>query len=186
MPDLELIKTALKLKSVKRSGWVYKEISNPESVADHSYGISFLALFAPLPKGVNRDSLIKMALLHDLSESNLGDPIYETGKFRNLKKYHLILNDKKKVLMDMFGKNYPTEKKLALDYLQQKTPEAKFLKELDKLESVLQALTYEKNYPPERLNEFWENAELYIKDKQLLKFFEQLRKERLTSRVNSG
>jgi len=185
MHSLELLQTALQLKSVKRSGWIYKEISTPESVADHSYGISLLALFLPLPRGVNRDRLVKMALLHDVSESIVGDPIYENGKLRNVKKYNSILKEKKKALVTLFKDDFPEQKELALEYLEQKTPEAKFLKELDKLESVLQALAYEKKHHPDQLNEFWENAELYLKDKSLLEYFQRLRKERLTNRVNS-
>lgn len=43
----------------------------PESVADHSYRAAVLAM--ALPPGLDRDRCVKMALLHDLAESMVGD-----------------------------------------------------------------------------------------------------------------
>src|SRR5436190_1274118 len=48
-------------------------VRDPESVADHSYGMALLALVAPLPAGVDRDRLIRLALVHDLAEARVGD-----------------------------------------------------------------------------------------------------------------
>ena len=79
MTIVELILKAEKLKGVKRTGWVRKGIPEAESVADHSFGVAILALLLSLPPEIDRDALIKMALLHDLGESVIGDIVCEDG-----------------------------------------------------------------------------------------------------------
>jgi putative hydrolase of HD superfamily len=181
MERLKLIQKALTLKDTKRTGWIYKEVPNSESVAEHIFGISFLALTVPLPKKINRNTLVKMALLDDIGEAIIGDQVWESGKLSNLSKYKTKEIQEKEAIITLFDKTGLDEiKALALELLQQKTPEAKFLKELDKLEMVMQALVYEKRVKPEKLNEFWENAEKYIKNPLLLQYFQELQKERVT------
>jgi len=81
------------------------------------------------------------------------------------------------VMKKVFG-NYPDGKKyikLLKEFNEQKSPEAKFLKQIDKLEMVLQALEYERaGY--KNLNEFWENAEKYLEGKELEPIFRELQK----------
>lgn len=181
MERLKLIREVLTLKDTKRTGWTYKEVPNSESVAEHLFGISFLALTVPLPKNIQRDKLVKMALVEDIGEVIIGDQVWESGKLSNVSKYQTKKVHEKNSIMTLFDKTGLDEiKALALECLQQKTPEAKFLKELDKLEMVLQALVYEKRVKPEKLNEFWENAERYIKNPVLLTYFQELQKERVT------
>ena len=61
------------LKKIKRTGWKNNKIKSPESVADHSFRVSFIAMF--LSKDLNVDALrlIQMSLIHDLAESVVGD-----------------------------------------------------------------------------------------------------------------
>jgi putative hydrolases of HD superfamily len=179
MSFTEFFKNALKLKEVKRTGWMYKDIPSPESVADHTWGISMLALTVPLPKGIDRDRLVKMALIHDLGEIEIGDVVWETGKYSNVKKRLNKHESEKKAfiqIMDNLGND--ELKKLSLEFLEQKTQTALFLRELDKLEMVFQALAYEAKVHPSSLDEFWENANKYIKDKTLKEYFEKIKSER--------
>jgi putative hydrolases of HD superfamily len=183
MQRLQFLRKVLTLKDVKRTGWTYKDIPLPESVADHMFGVAMLAFTVPLPENVNRDKLVKMALVHDIGECIIGDQVWETGKHSNDQK-HLKKNiDEKKAIKDLFSEldNHEAEE-LAIEYVDLTTPEAKFLKELDKLEMVLQALVYEQKVAPDKLNEFWENAQKYIKDKTLLSYFDELRKERFSNK----
>lgn len=71
-----LIEAIQALKNVPRTGWLYAGISMPEveSVAEHSYGVAMLSVLtaeAFVDKGEKVDlaRTLKMALLHDLSES---------------------------------------------------------------------------------------------------------------------
>ena len=80
----------IKLKEVERTGWVYKDIENPESVADHSFGVTVLAAYIDLPEYVDREKLIKMALSHDFGECEIGDIVWENGTYSNIEKNILV------------------------------------------------------------------------------------------------
>lgn len=56
----------------KRTGWLKAGVPRVESVADHSYRAALLALVLP-ESGVDRVRCMKMALVHDLAESIVGD-----------------------------------------------------------------------------------------------------------------
>ena len=169
----------MRLKELKRKGWLYKDIPGSESVADHSFGVAMLALIVPLPKGINREKLIKMALIEELGEIESGDIVWEKGAHINLKKRRKQIVSEKKTVNKIFDiVDNEKLKNLLLEYLEQKTKTARFLKELDKLEMVLQALEYEKKVHPSKLNEFWINADKYIKNKRLREYFLELKSKR--------
>jgi len=72
----EFFQKVLELKNVPRQGWKEKlEIINPESVAEHSYSTTVIAMILSDLEGLNTEKIIKMALLHDLAESIIGDII---------------------------------------------------------------------------------------------------------------
>jgi len=74
MKLLEFIRIVNKLKHIKLTGWVEREIKNPESVADHSFMVALLCILLGNRK-INREKAIKMALIHDLAEAEIGDII---------------------------------------------------------------------------------------------------------------
>lgn len=61
-----------KLKDLKRSGWIMKKVSAPESVADHSWGVALLAVLLT-PEGLDRHKCLQLAIVHDLQETIVGD-----------------------------------------------------------------------------------------------------------------
>ena len=61
-----------KLKSIKRTGWLRKNVKNPESVADHSFRVALMA-YLLCPDNLDKERMIKMALLNDLPEAVTGD-----------------------------------------------------------------------------------------------------------------
>lgn len=63
---------------------------------------------------------------------------------------------------------------LFLEYIDRSTPEGRFVSQLDKLEMVIQALEYEKEHEPEKLEEFWEYTKARLEDPELVKLFEEL------------
>ena len=65
---LELIS---RLKHIPRRGWVLNQIPEPETIAGHMYRMA-LSIFL-LPSNFDTSKLIKMALVHDLAESIVGD-----------------------------------------------------------------------------------------------------------------
>ena len=56
------------LKNTPRTGWKAKlKISNSESVADHTYMMSVMAMVLSDMKNMDTERIIKMTVLHDLS-----------------------------------------------------------------------------------------------------------------------
>jgi len=174
----DFLQYAGKLKSVKRKGWFHAGIKNPESVAEHSFGVSILAMVLSSKLHLNETKLIKMALIHDLAESVVGDKIVERGSkvvASQSKKF-----EKEKKAMEKICSNLEKGDeyyKLWIEFENQSSKEAKMLKQLDKLEMAVQALEYGKKYP-KKLNEFWINAEKHVKDKELKKILKQLKGKR--------
>ena len=71
---LDFFKTAANLKNISRQGWVDKlSIDDPESVADHSYSMAVMSMVISDIGNYDSEKILKMALLHDLAESKIGD-----------------------------------------------------------------------------------------------------------------
>ncbi len=78
----KLLLEALSLKQIPRKGWVLRGAPR-ESVAEHTYGVAFIALLlAKMEELSAKDEalLLKLALLHDLHEARLGDLVPEEKK----------------------------------------------------------------------------------------------------------
>ena len=72
----DFFQKVLELKNIPRQGWKEKlGINNPESVADHSYSTTVMSMILSDLEGLNSEKIIRMALLHDLAESVIGDII---------------------------------------------------------------------------------------------------------------
>ena len=165
----------MQLKQVKRTGWTRYPLKDVESVADHSFGIASLALTLDLPREINRDKLIQMALAHDMAESIVGDIVVERTKDLQTQ---MSVEEKAKKEQRAAEKLFENKQPLLFlfkEYEAQATSEAKILKELDKLEMVFQALQYETELgESEPLDEFWDNASKYIKTPQVKIIYDEL------------
>ena len=85
---LDFFKTAINLKKIQRKGWIDKlSIMNSESVADHSYSMAIMGMIISDLENYNSEKIIKMILLHDLAESEIGD--YTPGEIPIEKKNEL-------------------------------------------------------------------------------------------------
>lgn len=153
---LRFLKLAGRLKETARAGWGLRGIDSPESVADHSFRVGLLALV--LSRGadppLDRERCIAMALVHDLAESVVGD----------ITPYDGIAADEKqrreREAMERLAAMLGDDEVLRLweEYQAAESPEARFVKDLDKLETVLQAAEYEASRGTE-LAEFREMGE---------------------------
>ena len=141
------------LKKLPRSGWKIKVgLQNSESVAEHSYMMSVMAMILADLKTLNSEKVIKMSILHDWAESKIGDFMpdeigYE--KKSELENYAMI--EILESLPEKIQFNYQT---LWNEFLERDTPEARLVHELDKLELALQAKIYEEDVDPERVKPF--------------------------------
>ena len=64
-----------RLKTTKREGWRRFNIFHGESISDHMYRMSIMTMLAPpsLAAKINIPHCTKMALVHDMAESLVGD-----------------------------------------------------------------------------------------------------------------
>lgn len=141
-----------KLKQVKRTGWVQAGIINPESVSDHSYRVSLLAMVLSDLKGLDTEKVVKMAVLHDLAESITGDQAPNQKKVN----HQAVENRAMKELLALLPTDIRGEyAEIWLDYREESSEEAELVYAADKLEMILQACEYskERNYSP-RLGRF--------------------------------
>jgi putative hydrolase of HD superfamily len=153
---LRFLRTAGRLKETARAGWGLRGVGDPESVADHSFGVALLALV--LSRGadppLDREHCVAMALVHDLAESLVGDITPYDGISAAEK--HRRERGAMESLAAMLGDDEVL--RLWEEYGAAATPEARFVKDLDKLETVLQAAEYEASRGVE-LAEFREMGE---------------------------
>lgn len=123
------------LKELDRAGWVRVGIEHPESVAAHSWGVALLVLLR-CPPELDRERLLVMAVLHDLAEVRVGDLTPYDGVPPEEK------HRRERVVMADLLASRPDLLAVWTEAEQLHTPEARFLKELDRLDLGLQAHRY--------------------------------------------
>ncbi len=169
----DFFKIAANLKDTPRQGWIDKAgISHPESVAEHVFLTSLMAMTFGDYLKINSEKMMKLALLHDLSESITGDLTPE-----QISKDEKI-NLENKTMSEILN-NLPEEIKnnyleLWHDYIDNKSIEAKILHEIDKLEMALQAVLYSKKFTDKSFIVFLETAKNSIENPELKKIFNSL------------
>jgi putative hydrolase of HD superfamily len=153
----------LQLKCVKRSGWASKvKISNPESVADHTYSMCAMSMVLSDMLGLDTERIMKMVLLHDLVESVTGDYLpQEISKKQKRKEEDKVM---KSILCNIPSNVRSHYKKIWKEYILNKTEIAHFVHRTDKLEMALQAKRYAKEYTKDNghsndsFNQFFDSA----------------------------
>ncbi|MGY5144152.1 MAG: HD domain-containing protein [Candidatus Nitrosopumilus sp. bin_32a] len=171
---LDFFKTAANLKKIQRKGWMDKlSISNPESVADHSYSMAIIGMIISDLENYNFEKIIKMILLHDLAESEIGD--YTPGQIPVEKKNELENNAFLKIL-----ENLPDSIKFQYlniwkEYQENNSQESQIVHQLDRLEMALQAKIYQTDgHSKEKLKPFFESAEKEITNPKLKELFRDI------------
>ncbi|EOD43507.1 putative hd family protein [Neofusicoccum parvum UCRNP2] len=139
-----------RLKTTKREGWRRFGIVHGESISDHMYRMSILTMLAPpsLSSRVNIPHCTKMALIHDMAESLVGDitpvdPISKEEKSRRESETMDYLC--KRLLGNVGGGLSGAEiRKVWQEYEDNETLEAKYVHDIDKMELLLQMMEYER------------------------------------------
>jgi putative hydrolase of HD superfamily len=152
------IESVLRLKSVKRSGWVSKAlISSPESVSDHTYAMCAIGMILSDMLGLDTERVTKMIIIHDLSESIIGD--YMPGEIARKRKRIEERNAMTSILNQMPVAIRSNYRRIWEEYQANKTQVAKFVHKLDKLEMAMQAIQYiNEGYPKKSLIKFLNSA----------------------------
>lgn len=190
-----------KLKRMPRRGWVINQIKNPESIAEHIFRAAVMTWILGERKGLNREKLLKMILIHDLCEVYAGDVTpYDSilprtkkkltelmktwPRFSSTKKKRLATKKYKKewrALVKLTAKLSPKLRKeirnLWLDFRKGLTKEGRFAYQADRVENFLQALEYWEKYrkPPQK--PWWLWAREFFDDPLLLEFIKEMDKK---------
>ena len=175
-----------KLKQTKRTGWTeYEEItSQVESVADHSFRIALMAFVFGLQQEEEKEEkvldvqkLVTMALVHDIAESIVGDITPHCGISKEEKNTLEVeaMRELKETLGDVAGETIET---LWLEYENGSSREARVVKELDKLEMLLQASEYENEYKDVDLTEFYSSCDGSFKTENGKRWVEEILRRR--------
>ena len=152
-----------RLKSTPRIGWLLRGVRDVESVAAHSFGVAVIAmLLADRARArgveVNVERLLRMALLHDLTEARTGD-LPSTIK-RYFGKAEIKAADEAiaKEIFTELGDFRESYLELFFDYEHRASIESRLVKAAEKLDLLIQSREYEKG-GARSLEEFWETAD---------------------------
>ena len=180
MDLLKFFETAMRMKDVERTGWIKAGVQRPETSSDHSFMVALMVLVLGRGRNLDTDKAMKMALVHDLPEAIVGDIITK----ENWKKEGRMWESEK------VSKERPAAKKLASlagdpeilelweEFENRKTPEARFVRDIDKLATIIQAMEYHKegNYK-KPVEGFWDEKALsFIKDPEIRRFADSILK----------
>jgi putative hydrolase of HD superfamily len=166
---IDFLTLARGLKTTPRTGWIRQEAGPKiESVADHSWRIALMSLVASTTNSgsnsnsnsndasagavvpvVDSNRCLRMALVHDLAEAKVGDitphcGVSDTDKHQQELSAMTQMTDQLQS-SSSFGMAGQEILELWKEYEEGTTLEAKLVKDMDKLEMILQALEYEQD-----------------------------------------
>ncbi|HOD53429.1 MAG TPA: HD domain-containing protein [Candidatus Cloacimonadota bacterium] len=158
------------LKNLYRQGWLQAGISKEhcESIADHSFALAMLCLKyqKDYPEMLDMEKMLKMTLIHDLAEAVIGD-ITPSEEISLKDKFSM-----EKEAIESILSHFPDSDELLdiwLDFETGGSSTALYVKQMDKIEMMLQALVYQ-NHSVD-LSSFFESTEKQMQND----FFKDLR-----------
>ncbi|KAJ5240278.1 HD domain-containing protein [Penicillium chermesinum] len=169
-----------RLKTTKREGWRRFGI-NGESISDHMYRMSVMTMLAPpeLAARINVPHCTKMALIHDMAESLVGDitPVdTNVTKAEKARREAAVMDY---ITTSLLG----NIKDVFQEYEDNVTLEAQFVHDIDKMELLLQMVEYERSHKVD-LSEF-ERVASRVQLPEIQAWAAQVVKERPTYAANA-
>jgi len=186
-----------------RTGWVWLGVKKPETIAEHIFRVAMMnwILADRVRPKLNLKKIIKISLVHDLCEAYAGDmtpywkilPKDKEKRIEILKRWIRIprkekeklskekINLEKKSLLKLI-KFLPTKTRDDIfsswhDYEKGFSREGRFVKQGDKIETLLQSIEYfgiKKDTP---VLGWWEEAEELVEEPVLLEFLKVIQKK---------
>lgn len=171
---VELFRKIGILKRTEREGWKRIGIDDPESVADHSFRAAFMALILAEEFELDGFKLVKLLLIHDIAESEIGD-ITPQDSISKREKF----DNEKKVIQEMSGffENDLNLLDIWKEFETGESREAKIARDIDRLERIFQALEYEEEYPKKDLSEFLIEGEKELESSEIRQLLQDILNE---------
>ncbi len=121
------------MKALKRRGWIQRGCLQTESDAEHSWGVAFLAMIYT-PKELDKLKCIQLALVHDIVEIKTGDITPQDDILAEVKQQRELL-----AMSELSFQLKQSElKELFEEYENNRTAEAQFVRDLDKIDMIMQ------------------------------------------------
>ncbi|HXZ98119.1 MAG TPA: HD domain-containing protein [Candidatus Acidoferrum sp.] len=168
MIPLKFLDDVISLKRVPRSGWITYRIGKHdlEPVSSHTYSVAVIALMMSetmrlKKQKVNVEQVLKMALLHDLSESLTFDIskafLRYLGRKGSLMKARLEEKAISRILADLQNDRLAHTLRTAInEYSSSNSLEARIVHSADALDLLLQVIEYERmGYSSATLDPIW-------------------------------
>eukprot|EP01063_Lacrimia_lanifica_P038824 TRINITY_DN8358_c0_g1_i1.p1 TRINITY_DN8358_c0_g1~~TRINITY_DN8358_c0_g1_i1.p1 ORF type:complete len:246 (+),score=90.56 TRINITY_DN8358_c0_g1_i1:72-809(+) len=139
------------LKKTKRTGWVENGVPlfHVESVGDHSHRMALITLLNRDPD-VDTDKLVRVALMHDVAESIVGDLSPKQMREQGISKEDKFRMEKAAMVKIAAQLDHPAMTARLYDYWEEyerlESKEALWIKDIDYLEMCIQAFTYEQDH----------------------------------------
>lgn len=209
---LNFLIEAGRLKKMPRTGFLWLGIKNPETIAQHVFRVAIMnwVLASKVKVKLNPAKVIKISLAHDLCEVHAGDitPYWgllpkDKEKRKEILKRWIRLPKKIKKRRDKikFSREKRSLQKLIknldsslkkdvlncwLEYERLSSREGRFVKQGDKIETLLQALEYWGAKPDTPVIGWWEEVEDLVDNPILIEFLDKLEKYFYKKKKNNG
>lgn len=190
---LRFVRAIGRLKTLRRQGWIDRGVREPESVADHSFRLALMAwVLAQRRPDLDATRAMLLALVHDAAEAIAGDrtpfdaalqagaepavlfrqrPVYDPeAEARKTAAERAALRELAALLPEPVGERLIETWE---EYEAALTAEARFVRQLDKIETVLQALEYRERQPDLIIDSFILGALDEVTDRSLRELLEQ-------------
>jgi putative hydrolase of HD superfamily len=197
---LETLEVFDKLKKKPRYGWVLCGVKNPESVAQHSFRLAIMVWLLgrdAVPK-LNVERAVKIALAHELPKIKESDISSDWNILPNdgqncmkvlkklagstvadkSKREAVQLAKEKKIMQELLLELKPGLRRDVyscwLEYKLMNTREGRFVRQADKVETLLQAMEYWGSKGASPVVGWWERTDTMVDDPVLLEFIKNI------------
>ena len=201
--NLDFLIKIEKLKEMPRTGWILLQVENPETIAEHTFRMTFLVWLLAKKKNLNVDRAIKFAFFHDFCEVYAGDltpfsyyislPRDGETKEKLLKRWVRLTKKEKEIkgkekyqiekscLLKLVNNLDPKFKKEIfsswLNYEKGISAEGRFAKQVDRIEVLIQSIEYFGTKSEKGGTSWWEGTEEMVHDPLLLEFLKVIQKK---------
>ena len=142
------------LDRLPRTGYALRGVSNPESIAEHSFHLALLIwAVAPQVPEVDLARALELALVHDLAEIRIGDLPRTAGRYLPTGAKTAAEGAALSELLAPLGDRGPA---LLAEFETGETREARLARACDKLQLMIKVFHYER-WGATGLAEFWDN-----------------------------